>query len=136
MRRAGNTEPVYLEKSKVYEIKDLNLWNTSYVVAPGHALRFAVSSSNWPRFSVNPNNGLLLKDPAYPGVNTTATNTLYHSSMFASYVTLPVVTRVQLPEVHVLKEAQKAYPHLTDVAVAKFAKGFDTMLTRMKKQKK
>ena len=45
----------------------MSLWNTSYIVAPGHALRFAVASSNWPRFSVNAQNGIILSDPAYPG---------------------------------------------------------------------
>jgi len=53
---------------QIYKIS-VNLWNTSYVVAPGHALRFAVASSNYPRFSVNPNNGVLLADPIYPGID-------------------------------------------------------------------
>jgi hypothetical protein len=54
-----------------------------------------------------------LKDPAYPGDNITAVNTLYHSEQYPSRVTLPQVTKRQLPTVHVLKEVQTAYPDLT-----------------------
>jgi hypothetical protein len=64
--REGGLEPVNMKKGEVYKV-ELSLWNTSYVVAPGHNLRFVVSSSNFPRFSVNPNNGLLLADENYPG---------------------------------------------------------------------
>jgi len=122
-------KPVFMEKDKVYEI-NMNLWNTSYIIAPGHALRFSISSSNNPRFSVNPNNGLLLADPAYPGVNITATNTIYHSFKYPSKVTLPVVFKHQLPEVHIIKAYQQAYPHLTDEVLAKATKALNS---RMKK---
>ena len=57
--REGGQEPVLMKKDEVYKV-EFDLWNTSYVVAPGHALRFSISSSNYPRFSVNPNNGKLL----------------------------------------------------------------------------
>ena len=100
-----------MEIGQVYEV-EIMLWNTSYVVAPGHALRFSVSSSNFPRFSVNPNNGLLLADPIYPGDNITAVNTLYHSPKYPSRVKLPIVDKSQLPMVHVLKEMQESYPEL------------------------
>jgi len=74
-------------------------------------LRFAISSSNYPRFSVNSNNGLLLSDDAYPGVNVTATNSIYHSHEYPSYFTLPVVQKFQLPQVHDLEaEFKTAYP--------------------------
>lgn len=111
-REEPGQEPVYMEKDKVYEIT-LELSQTSWVIPAGHSLRFSVQSSNNPRFSVNPQNGLLLKDPAYPGDNITAVNTLYHSEQYPSRVTLPQVTKRQLPTVHVLKEVQTAYPDLT-----------------------
>ncbi len=95
----------------IYEV-NMNLWNTSYVFAPGHKMRIAVSSSNNPRFSVNPNNGILLADPSYPGQNITAVNTIYHSARYPSHITLPVVNKLQLPKVNVLKEVQLAYPSL------------------------
>lgn len=70
---------------QVYEV-DVNLWNTSYIVPAGHSLRVVVTSSNFPRFSVNPNNGLLLQDPAYPGEAVVATNTIHHSAQYPSKV--------------------------------------------------
>jgi hypothetical protein len=118
--RHGGLLPLYMNKGEVYEV-NINVWNTSWVVAPGHALRFTVSSSNWPRFAVNPNNGVLLKDPAYPGNNITAKNVLFHSAKYPSKFILPVVNKIQIPEVHVLKEVQTAYPHVTNEMVAKFA---------------
>ena len=129
MRWRENTlTPVYMSKGEVYKV-EMNLWNTSYVVAPGHALRVSVSSSNFPRFSANPNNGLVLADPAYPGANITATNTIFHSSRYASKVTLPVVEhkKVQMPEVHVLREVQAAYPKLT----AEFLEAHKDKITRL-----
>jgi hypothetical protein len=133
MRWRENTlTPVYMTKGEVYRV-EMNLWNTSYVVAPGHALRVSVSSSNFPRFSVNFNNGLVLADPAYPGVNITATNTLYQSTRYSSKVTLPVIPlkTVQLPEVHVIKETAKAYPHLTEEYIRKATPAVDALAKRM-----
>ena len=119
--REGGLEPVYMAKGEVYEVT-MNLSNTSYVVAPGHALRIAISSSNFPRFSVNPNNGLLLADPTYPGENVTASNTLFHSAQYPSRVSLPVIAdkSAQLPDVDVLKEMREAYPQITDNMLSKF----------------
>jgi putative CocE/NonD family hydrolase len=134
MRWRENTlTPVYMTKGEVYRV-EMNLWNTSYVVAPGHALRVSVSSSNFPRFSANPNNGILLADPAYPGANITATNTLYQSVRYPSKVTLPVIPHksLQLPEVHVLKEVELAYPHMTEEYVRDHVKMVDALARRMK----
>ena len=111
MRWRENTiTPVPMEKGQIYEIT-VNLWNTSYVVAPGHALRVAVQSSNFPRFSVNGNNGVLLADPLYPGTLQVATNTLFvGGDKYPSRVLLPVVDkRRQMPEIHILKEVSSVY---------------------------
>jgi len=118
--REGGITPVYMEKDKVYEA-DISLWNTSYIVAPGHALRFAVSSSNFPRFSINPNNGLLLADEKYPGVNITSVNTVWHSADYPTYLELPVVKKIQLPKIHGIREEfEKAYPQVDyDMVVTK-----------------
>ena len=43
----------------VYEVK-INMWSTCYFFNKGHKIRIDISSSNYPRFSANPNNGLLL----------------------------------------------------------------------------
>jgi predicted acyl esterase len=108
--RYGGLTPLSMAPGEVYEVK-LSLWNTSYVVASGHALRVSISSSNYPRFDVNQNNGILLANQSPNDVNYTATNTLYHSMQYPSHVTLPVVTRRDLPEVrNIEREARKAYP--------------------------
>jgi len=127
--REGGLEPVYIEKDKVYKV-EFNLWNTSYVFAPGHALRVSISSSNFPRFSVNPNNGVLLADANYPGENVVATNTIYHSAQYPSHVTLPVVRKVQIPEVHVLKEVQESYPMIDEDYVRKSTLSFNRMIKK------
>lgn len=90
------------------------MWNTSYVVAPGHSLRFALSSSNYPRFSINHNNGALLADTKnYPGDNITAVNTVHHSNTHPSYIELPVVEKKDLPVLENLKaEFEMSYPDL------------------------
>jgi putative CocE/NonD family hydrolase len=135
--REGGITPVYMTKDEVYKV-EMNLWNTSWVVAPGHSLRVSVSSSNNPRFSVNPHNGLLLKDPAYPGQNITARNTLYHSAKYPSKISLPMVNKLlQLPKVHsVVKEVQTAYPHVTDSMFNKFMNGLTSRMMTSKKSKK
>ena len=136
MRWRENTlEPVYMQKNEIYKV-EMNLWNTSFVVAPGHALRFSISSSNYPRFSVNPNNGILFADAKYPGQNITAINVLYHSVKYPSKVTLPVVHKRQIPEVHILKEVQKAYPVLTEEYIRKNAKTLNAMLKKRSLNKK
>jgi predicted acyl esterase len=116
--REGGLQPVPMTKGDVYQL-EINIWNTSYIVAPGHALKFDVASSNFPRFSVNPNNGILLADPAYPGANIIATNSLYHSKEYPSKFALPVVKKWQLPQVDMLKEMKAAYPSITDEMVKK-----------------
>ena len=56
--------------------------------------RFIVSSSNYPRFSVNLQNGKTLLEG---GENVTAANTIYLCEEYPSHVMLPVVTMDQLP---------------------------------------
>ena len=71
-----------------------------------------VTSSNSPRFSVNPNNGYLLSS-ADSGPFITANNVLYHSAQYPSHFTLPIVSMKQLPELHDVKGIwNKAYPHI------------------------
>jgi putative CocE/NonD family hydrolase len=127
--REGGEEPVHMEKDQVYKV-EMNLWNTSYIVAPGHALRFSVSSSNFPRFNANYNNGVLLKDPTFPGTPVVAMNTLYHSAKYPSHVKLPIVRKHALPQVHVLKEVQTMYPMIDKDMIRKASDGFNRMLKR------
>ncbi len=110
--REGGLTPLSMAKGEVYEAR-MSIWNTSYIVAPGHALRFGISSSNFPRFDVNPNNGILLGQQSAADVNYTATNIVYHSAKYPSHVTLPVVALRDLPKVHNIKEeVQRMAPGL------------------------
>eukprot|EP01032_Pedospumella_encystans_P010476 gene10476-12239_t len=129
--REGGLTPVMMKPNEVYEVT-ASLWNTSYAIAPGHALRFAVTSSNYPRFSANPNSGKLLVQNGTENVPVVANNILYHSSQYPSSFVLPVVQKHQLPELHNIKlQFQKAYPHFdTDTFFADHPDFFHELLTR------
>jgi putative CocE/NonD family hydrolase len=106
-RNATAVEPEFMEADQVYKV-ELDLWNTSYVFAPGHALRISITSSNYPRFKVNNNNGLALKDQGLNfecGPRIVAKNSIYHSEEYPSHITLPVIDAkaTQLPRVSDLK---------------------------------
>ena len=85
--RRSWTEPSFLEPGQVVELTVL-LPPTSLYFGPGHRIRVDVSSSNWPRFDVNPNTG----EPV--GRHRTfkiADNTLHHSAEHPSRIVLPVI---------------------------------------------
>jgi len=129
--RENGLNPVPMENGEIYKI-EIPLWNTSYVVAPGHHLRFVVQSSNFPRFSVNNNNGVLLKDPSYPGDINVALNTIYHSAKYPSRVILPIIKEGKnaQPEVNLMKEVQKKWPHITDDLIKKAEKWITKKLSK------
>lgn len=77
----------------VYEVS-VTMWNTSYVFNAGHQIRIHVSSSNYPRFLANPNNGLP-KDQQ--GNIEVAETTLWFNDQYPSALVLPVVTLDQIP---------------------------------------
>ena len=73
---------------------DIDLWWTGYVVAPGHRLRVAVSSSNNPYYAKNDNSGtdvLGLKQ------RLPARNRVFFSAEMPSHVELPVVDLADVP---------------------------------------
>lgn len=78
---------------QVYSIT-IELWATAYVFNEGHQLRVDVSSSNYPRFSANPNNGMRIKDG---GPSYVALNSVHIGGNTASFVTLPVVPLSEIP---------------------------------------
>eukprot|EP01062_Namystynia_karyoxenos_P015616 TRINITY_DN1566_c0_g1_i2.p1 TRINITY_DN1566_c0_g1~~TRINITY_DN1566_c0_g1_i2.p1 ORF type:complete len:604 (+),score=212.59 TRINITY_DN1566_c0_g1_i2:68-1813(+) len=88
----GGTAPRPMVPGKVYEVT-ISLWSTSYVFNKGHKLRVDISSSNSPRFSANPNNGLPLTES---GPKKVALNTLFFGGSTASYLTLPEIDLSQL----------------------------------------
>jgi uncharacterized protein len=76
-----------MEPGKIYEFT-INLYPTSNVFAKGHRIRVDISSSNFPRFDVNPNTGEPLNDNH--GV-LAATNTIYHERAHPSRIVLPII---------------------------------------------
>ena len=76
-----------LSPGEIYEI-EITPFPTANVFKKGHRIRIDVSSSNFPRFDVNPNTGEPL------GKNRRrikADNTVYHDAARASHIVLPVV---------------------------------------------
>jgi len=68
----------------------VQLYPTSNVFKAGHRIRVDISSSNFPRFDVNPNTGEPLN--AHRRM-ITATNTIYHNSAHPSHIILPIIPK-------------------------------------------
>ena len=82
--------------SAVYAV-NVSLGWFSYLVTPGHALRLDLASSNWPRFSVNPNTGQpLALNTSTPVV---ATNAVHHDPAQPSALLLPLFDLQALVEI-------------------------------------
>jgi putative CocE/NonD family hydrolase len=78
-----------MKSGEVYEI-DLNLAATSNVFLPGHRLRVEVTSSCFPRFARNLNNG---EDFATSTEIRLARQKIWHSGKYPSQILLPVIPR-------------------------------------------
>jgi uncharacterized protein len=76
-----------MEPGKVYPVA-IHLYPTANVFAKGHRIRLDVSSSNFPRFDVNPNTGEPLQQHRRM---VPADNTVYHDGERASHVVLPII---------------------------------------------
>ena len=85
--RAGLDAERLLEPGRIYPFT-IKLYPTSNVFRKGHRIRVDVSSSNFPRFDVNPNTGEPLDDNRRTRV---ATNIVYHDRSRPSHITLPLV---------------------------------------------
>ncbi len=85
--RESWTDPAPIVPGEVYEVT-FSLYPTSNVFARGHRIRLDISSSNFPRFDVNPNTGGALGEP---GPMVVADNTVYHGRERPSHVVLPIV---------------------------------------------
>jgi hypothetical protein len=68
----------------------IKLYPTSNVFKQGHRIRVDISSSNFPRFDVNPNTGEPLSRHR---TMVTAANTVHHGRTRASHILLPVIPR-------------------------------------------
>ncbi len=87
--REGLREEKLMQPGKVYPFT-IKLYPTSNVFKKGHRLRLDISSSNFPRFDVNPNTGEPLNDHRR---EQTAVNTILHDAGHPSHIVLPVVPR-------------------------------------------
>ncbi|WP_117170032.1 CocE/NonD family hydrolase [Paraliobacillus sediminis] len=69
---------------------EIDLWATSNVFLPGHAIRIDIASSDFPRYDVNPNTG----DTTLDTVKVVkAKQTVYHQTEYPSHVLLPVIPK-------------------------------------------
>jgi hypothetical protein len=85
--RAGFDRLAPLTPGEPAEV-EVDLWSTSIIFNRDHRIRVAVSSSNYPRFDVNPNTGW----PAWPlGPALPAHNTVLCGAQHPSRILLPVV---------------------------------------------
>jgi len=85
--RDGFDHEAFLEKGHVYRFK-IDLWSTSLVFNKGHRIEVEVSSSNYPRFEKNLNNG---KPYGVEGEPRIATNSVHHDRAHPSRILLPIV---------------------------------------------
>ncbi len=80
-------EPELLEPGKIYVISMVS-YPTSNLFKAGHRIRLDISSSNYPRFDVNPNSG----EPIGRGrMMVVAHQKVYHDSKHPSHITLPAI---------------------------------------------
>ncbi len=85
--RSGDDQEESYTPGDVVEIT-ITLYPTSNLFCVGHRIRLDVSSSNFPRFDVNPNTG----DPlGTERRRSGAGNTIFHAAARPSHVVLPVV---------------------------------------------
>jgi len=80
-------KPALMKPGKVYKFT-IVLYPTSLLVKRGHRLRVDISSSNFPRFDVNPNTG----EPLNANTQTrVADNAIWHDPAHPSAIVLPVI---------------------------------------------
>ncbi|WP_437193782.1 CocE/NonD family hydrolase [Planctomicrobium sp. SH527] len=80
---------ILLESGKIYEYT-IKLYPTSNVFKKGHRIRVDISSSNFPRFDVNPNTGEPLNRHR---LTHKAQQSVFHNSQHPSRIVLPVIPR-------------------------------------------
>ncbi|WP_101295787.1 CocE/NonD family hydrolase [Halegenticoccus soli] len=84
--RGYRRDPDFVEPEEVYEFP-VEPYPTANVFKPGHRIRLDISSSNYPRYDVNPNTG----GPLYADRDwNVATNTVYHERAHPTGIDLPI----------------------------------------------
>jgi putative CocE/NonD family hydrolase len=87
--RDSNVEETLMDPGTVYTFT-IQLYPTSNVFKKGHRIRVDLSSSNFPRFDINPNTGEPLNDNRRI---QPATNTVFHDHHHPSHILLPIVPK-------------------------------------------
>ncbi|MCW5964866.1 MAG: CocE/NonD family hydrolase [Bryobacterales bacterium] len=85
--REGLSQQVPMQPGQPYEFT-IEMYPTSLVFKKGHRMRLDISSSNFPRFDINPNTGEPLNNHRRTRV---ATNTIYLDPQRPSHILLPVI---------------------------------------------
>jgi putative CocE/NonD family hydrolase len=85
--RDSDKEEKMMTPGEIYEF-NIKLDPCSNVFKKGHRIRVDISSSNFPRFDVNPNSG---EPPNNNRRMITAVNTIYHNSKHPSHILLPLM---------------------------------------------
>jgi putative CocE/NonD family hydrolase len=85
--RSGPGKAELMKPGETYEFT-IEMYPTSLVFKKGHRIRLDISSSNFPRFDVNPNTGESLNDNRRTQV---AHNTIYLDAKHPSLIILPVI---------------------------------------------
>lgn len=84
--RESDKEEKFMTPGEIYPF-EIKLDPCSNVFKKGHRIRVDISSSNFPRFDVNPNTGEPAND--YRRM-ITAVNTVHHSKQYPSHILLPL----------------------------------------------
>ena len=87
--RASPEDAGLMNPGQIYKFT-VDLWATSNVFRKGHLLRLEISSSNFPRFDINPNTGEPLNDNRRW---QSAENTVYLDAKHPSRIVLPVIPK-------------------------------------------
>jgi predicted acyl esterase len=91
--RHNYTSEIFMSgnQADIYELL-IDCWSTAYVFAAGHKIRIAISSSNYPRYAINPNTGAPLARE-YLDANI-ANNTLFVGPAYNSCIILPRLVNI------------------------------------------
>ena len=92
---AGTTAPP-LDSKQVYAVT-LMVGQVAHVFNVGHQIGLTITSSNFPRFSANPNTGLPLTESTAWPVHTAKQRVYMGAQGFATAVNLPTVDMGELP---------------------------------------
>ena len=92
--RNSYTNEEVLTPGQVYQVT-VELQNLALTVLPGHRLRIDITSSDYPHFDINLNNGGALY---VAGDTLIATNYVYHDAVRSSRVLLPMAAATSLRE--------------------------------------